>query len=282
MLSTKIAEYYHPTHKANYDIKEVYPETDKYTTLEVLEKIIKPLTVMPDHRHYIIIHDAENIDARTFDKLLKTIEEPPSPTTFILIVEDENKLPITIRSRAYITVKVVQSSREDMISYLLSQGYDLEVSSEVTSYSKVSPSLLSILLKDRNVLEIYKKYINHPAWYKTKTPAKDVTEILSYANTITSSIIEGEFKESKEQKTPKAKAVLRGIILQGIAHRETLMSNQLQVIAGKYANINDEQDMKIELGEASKVGYELGKIEEARMNLRLYINPKYLLLTLLS
>ncbi len=47
----------------------------------------------------IVINDAHKLNIQAANRLLKTIEEPPPQTFFILVTSQESLLPITIRSR---------------------------------------------------------------------------------------------------------------------------------------------------------------------------------------
>ncbi len=48
---------------------------------------------------FLIINDADNLNLNSFNALLKTIEEPPKDTIIILILENLQRIPKTIKSR---------------------------------------------------------------------------------------------------------------------------------------------------------------------------------------
>lgn len=50
-------------------------------------------------RKVVVIHDADRLHANAANALLKTLEEPPSGTYFILVSSRPNRLPVTVRSR---------------------------------------------------------------------------------------------------------------------------------------------------------------------------------------
>lgn len=50
-------------------------------------------------RKVVVIHDADRLHANAANALLKTLEEPPGGTHFILVSSRPNRLPVTVRSR---------------------------------------------------------------------------------------------------------------------------------------------------------------------------------------
>lgn len=63
--------------------------------------------------------DAMNVNAS--NSLLKTLEEPPGPALFMLISEQLNRLPATIRSRCQI-IKFVKPPQSEALDWLRTQG----------------------------------------------------------------------------------------------------------------------------------------------------------------
>ena len=66
-----------------------------------IEELIKKLNRKPydGDRNIAIIDGADHITIDAYNKLLKTIEEPPEGTVIILLSENSTKIPQTIRSR---------------------------------------------------------------------------------------------------------------------------------------------------------------------------------------
>ncbi len=67
----------------------------------VREKIIENVQYASSEARYkvYIIDEVHDLSAKAFDALLKTLEEPPPHVVFILATTEQQKVPITIRSR---------------------------------------------------------------------------------------------------------------------------------------------------------------------------------------
>lgn len=67
----------------------------------VREHLIDPVSRVAQLRHgkVFIVDEAELLDERSQNLILKTLEEPPAGTTIILVTSSEDRLLVTIRSR---------------------------------------------------------------------------------------------------------------------------------------------------------------------------------------
>lgn len=92
------------------------------------QDIVKSLSLKSYEGGYkiMIIWMAEKMNTPCANKLLKLLEEPPNNTVFILIVEDEEQLINTIRSRCQ--VLHFPPLAEEVIKQALIQNYSLELS----------------------------------------------------------------------------------------------------------------------------------------------------------
>ena len=81
------------------------------------------LTSMISERKVVIIDGAEYMNSAAANCLLKTIEEPPGPTTFILLTANRVALLMTIRSRCR-TVNFDKLSAEEIFNGLITRGID--------------------------------------------------------------------------------------------------------------------------------------------------------------
>ncbi len=79
------------------------------------QEIIKKLTLKTFEAEYkiMIIWMAEKMNVSASNKLLKMIEEPPQKTLFILVVENEEQIITTIRSRIQL-IKINRLSEKDI------------------------------------------------------------------------------------------------------------------------------------------------------------------------
>jgi len=67
-----------------------------------IDKLITRLYSKPfdGSRNIAIVADADSMSAKAMNHLLKTFEEPPAGTVIMLLSENINRLPVTLRSRA--------------------------------------------------------------------------------------------------------------------------------------------------------------------------------------
>ncbi len=85
-------------HSDYYEINKEKSETIKIDEIrEMQEKILeKPITSL---KKVYIINNSENMTKEAQNCLLKTLEEPPEFATIILVLNNENNILITIKSR---------------------------------------------------------------------------------------------------------------------------------------------------------------------------------------
>ncbi len=101
------------------DFLQVEPEDGKTIKIEQIrylqEKIAeKPVT---SERKVYIINKCDSMTREASNALLKTLEEPPSYATIILITSNESKLLVTIKSRCT-KIAFTPLSEEDIKTYL--------------------------------------------------------------------------------------------------------------------------------------------------------------------
>ncbi|MBW6441505.1 DNA polymerase III subunit gamma/tau [Patescibacteria group bacterium] len=78
-----------------------------------------------------IIDEVHMLTTEAFNALLKTLEEPPSKTTFILCTTEEHKVPATIKSRCQ-TFKFKRPTIKQIVAVLkeVAQGEDIKISED--------------------------------------------------------------------------------------------------------------------------------------------------------
>ena len=83
----------------NIDVIEI--DAASKTKIEDIREIINSTKYMPHYstNKIYIIDEVHMLSINSFNALLKTLEEPPENTKFILITTDINKIPATITSR---------------------------------------------------------------------------------------------------------------------------------------------------------------------------------------
>lgn len=87
-------------HRNNVDV-QYYPKTNKVINSSEIADLLDNCFQAPysADRKIFILNNANNIDAGMQNKLLKTLEEPPRDTYFILLVTEDSSVLPTIKSR---------------------------------------------------------------------------------------------------------------------------------------------------------------------------------------
>ena len=156
----------------------------------------------------ILFPDASLINNEAESALLKSLEEPPSHSRFIFIIDDLNKLKQTIISRAicipfhYLNKQVLQNLSADLELYredfFGGSLIPYEIPSEVITLTRemISKNLKDsiLLLQLENWIREYKD--DHPEW----TEDFNYTEFLELVSTI---MIYELSKEGLEENIPK-------------------------------------------------------------------------------
>ncbi len=84
------------------DLYDIQPEeVGKQIKVDAIRQLINNIYVTTQYGEYklVIINPAEAMNASSANSLLKTLEEPPEKSLFILISSNPNLLAVTIRSR---------------------------------------------------------------------------------------------------------------------------------------------------------------------------------------
>jgi DNA polymerase-3 subunit gamma/tau len=123
--------------------------------IDEVRQLIRESSYAPMSTRYkvYIIDEAHMITTDAFNALLKTLEEPPPSTIFILATTNEEKIPRTIVSRC-MNVFFGKAKREDIIQMLTrvadTEGVSLspDVAKLIASYSEYSFRDASKILED--------------------------------------------------------------------------------------------------------------------------------------
>lgn len=92
----KVAHGNHP------DVKEIQPSgKTRIIKVDMIEEIVELATYRPYEGKWraVILHEADRMNEGSQNHFLKTLEEPPSNTVFLLLTEFPRRLLPTIRSR---------------------------------------------------------------------------------------------------------------------------------------------------------------------------------------
>ncbi len=87
-----------------------------------------------------LVHPAEAMNRSAFNALLKTLEEPPPGRHLILIADQPQRLPATIRSRCQ-WLRVDLPPRAEALAWLTAQGWDERSAAEALDAAQGNPGL---------------------------------------------------------------------------------------------------------------------------------------------
>lgn len=97
--------------------------------VDTARTLIESLNFSRIGRPVIILDECQNMTSQAMDTLLKTLENPPNDTIFILVTTDVNSIPATVVSRAkqieFVAVKD-EPIREQLQYIAKEEGFDLE------------------------------------------------------------------------------------------------------------------------------------------------------------
>ena len=97
-----------------------------------------------------LIHPAEAMNRSAFNALLKTLEEPPPGRHLILISDQPQRLPATIRSRCQ-WLRVDLPPRAEALTWLAAQGWDERSAAEALDAAQGNPGLARDYLTDKGL-----------------------------------------------------------------------------------------------------------------------------------
>lgn len=103
----------------------------------------------------ILIKDAHNLSLQAANSLLKVLEEPKGKTVFILISDNLQGIPLTVRSRSQIiNFKPVDSNE------ILAFFSDIEEKKEIVCSANFKPGLVISYVEDNDLFDDYKNFVN--------------------------------------------------------------------------------------------------------------------------
>ena len=180
----------------NPDYYEIGLEDDensiKIDTIRQMQKRVQELPIVSDRKVYLI-DDSEYMTKDAQNCLLKTLEEPPSFVTIILIVSNENMILNTIKSRC-LKVYFNNLSEDELKEYIKNNLHIHDFTNNMLEACCGSAGKALQIYKNRdNYSELDKIFNNIDNYtltdvisnmdilYKNK---EDIQEILEYLNTI--------------------------------------------------------------------------------------------------
>lgn len=117
----------------------------------------------------VIVWHAEKLTTAASNKLLKSIEEPPAKTLFLLVCPDENQLLATIRSRCQRT-HFGRVSKQEITDFLVNKGVAKEAARAMAAQSSGAVGRAIALFNQQGNLALYEKWF--VSWVRTAFRAK--------------------------------------------------------------------------------------------------------------
>jgi DNA polymerase-3 subunit delta' len=156
---TRIERQIHP------DVVLVEPqEDDKEIKIESIRELIKSLNFSSAEggKRIVIIDEAHRMNKSSANALLKTLEEPPKDTSFILLSSNLYAMPATIVSRCEL-VRFAPMTSEKMASLA-----KIPLDHPFIAYAQGSVSSLSFLLANNEAIQKLINFLDKPIdSYKT-------------------------------------------------------------------------------------------------------------------
>lgn len=114
-------------HSAHVDVEHVVPEGVEYTVAEARELVARSaLAPARSPWHVFVVEDADRLNDASANTLLKSVEEPPQGTVWVLCAPSTEDVLPTIRSRCRHVLLSTPSTRE-VVEALSALGVDPSV-----------------------------------------------------------------------------------------------------------------------------------------------------------
>lgn len=121
--------------KTHPDARWISPEDSGTIKIETIREFVREASFKPfrEQRRVFVIRRAEAMNEHAQNALLKTLEEPPGPSHFLLLAESPESLLATVRSRvqrlyfpvdarpAAAAADIEEAARKEALDYLLGQ-----------------------------------------------------------------------------------------------------------------------------------------------------------------
>jgi len=269
------------------DLRVISPTSDRWTAEELRSEILDVVSRTPVIRHVIVIDSADRMDQRLADRLLRTLEEPPSPASFVLCVEDVTQLPVTIQGRLEHIVEILPASPTERAEALVTAGVARPAAETAVRLAGRAVTLAPLLATNPEIASLASRLLDHPAWDSTTQPITDADEIVFLATRLAVSWEQGELAErGTEHLTPATKARLRSVIRMGFerhrsASRALLRRTAAQLHNPIFAEISAPRGRE-RTSMVNPITRRLDALTLAEQQLRAFTAPKIVLAALLA
>lgn len=201
------------------DLRVARPASDRWTIEELDELVIAPSALKPSVRNLIVLCRADNIAPGAYAHLLKTIEEPPAPTTFVFSLRSMASLPATLRGRAAAVCQI--------------QGLDERSHAEALTALGLSAAQAASLVEVTAPFSVWASALASPSSVELALAAFDVplsrrlpitvaTELAEACDAVTAAL------ESSMESPGPTPALLRDVVRHALYRLELKMSISLR------------------------------------------------------
>ena len=190
----RVLRYRHP------DVHHIAPEGPIIPVDVIRESVIPEAARSPfeGHMKVFIIEEAERMHPSAQNALLKTLEEPAGDVVFILIVEREEDLLDTIRSRARV-VRLEAVAEDRLIDQLVQKGVPEETAVVAARVSEGDLERALALALDPSVIERRKLWMSIPRRLGSPVDALDAAaEVIDEAKAAVKALEASQKAEAQE------------------------------------------------------------------------------------
>ena len=193
------------------------PEGVGWKIDEVEESIIKPSYKVALNANIIIVTQADLMDDRSYDKLLKTIEEPESNSIYIMLIKAEKNLKKTILGRAGVIINLLEPGIDELKNY--TTKVEIEVG-DLYGNSNCNLLVFKSMLED---IQIYDKLVEINTLISIRsTPAISSRKIIQGVESVSKSIGKTEAGDGLDPKQI-AREILLDLLTRYRSNSSTLL-----------------------------------------------------------
>ena len=169
-------------HKNHVDVL-YYPKNAKALNSAEISELIDAAFQAPytADKKIFVIQNANNIDISMQNKLLKTLEEPPHNTFFLLQAKDDTNIIPTIKSRCRI-VQVPSIDNQEILEELSKLNLDADLQKNILLYCENNCSLALKFAKFTDFLEFVKLSHNILQNFRKSSQMLDFASVLYKLN----------------------------------------------------------------------------------------------------
>lgn len=250
--------------------KGIYPdfyeisvlEGKKNIGIEQIRDLISQISDSSFSGNYkiIFIKNAEKMTLSAANSLLKGLEEPAKKTIFILITDDIESVPLTIRSRAQV-INFLPVNPKEIENYLIKTGAGKDLIKEAVRLSQGRPGLAVGFIQDSRVLKEYKEFS---------------ANFLNFLSGSLSERFDYIEKSIGKQKNFQEKALSADSLLDVWLNvlRDLLLAKRF--LADRLSNVSARDKLNFISAKYSdrKIIYFIDKTNEAKVNLNNSVNPQ--------